>query len=133
MHIPSEPSKKGRRCIISSNPKVNANCFNLKSYLGCSSLHFGHRVRTLGARAAILSKGFELWPLQLPFRAKGSYFWCSSCHFEQRVRTFGAPGGRGGNGDTPLHVRDLCTISTKNMCFYVFLADRLARGSAGRG
>ena len=38
-----------------------------------------------------MSKGFGLWALELPFRAKGSYFWRSSCHFEQRVRTLGAP------------------------------------------
>ena len=38
-----------------------------------------------------MSKGFVLWALQVPFRAKGSYFWRSSCHFEHRVRTLGAP------------------------------------------
>ena len=53
--------------------------------------YFGQMVRTLGAPAAIFSKGFVLWALQLPFSAKGSYFGRSSCHFEQRVRTFGAP------------------------------------------
>ena len=65
-HLPCVPSKKGCRRIIVSNPKVNANCFNLKWYLGRSSWHFGHRVRTLGAPAAISRKGFVLLVFQLP-------------------------------------------------------------------
>ena len=32
-HLPSEPSKKGCRRTIGSNPKVTANCFNLKLYV----------------------------------------------------------------------------------------------------
>ena len=72
---PIEPSTKGCRRIIGSKPKVNANCFNLKLYLGCSSWHFGHRVRTLGAPAAISRKGFVLLAFQLPFLSKGFGLW----------------------------------------------------------
>ena len=55
------------RRIFENNPQVKAQCFNLKLYLGRSNLHLGHSFNTFCAPAAISSKGFVLWVLQLPF------------------------------------------------------------------
>ena len=42
-HLPSEHCKKG--CW--HNPKIKAQCFNLKLYPGRSNLHLGHRFNSL--------------------------------------------------------------------------------------
>ena len=81
-HLPSEPSKKGCRRTIGSNPKVTANCFNLKLYVPWTlQLAFWAQCWYFGrSNAKYASKrqrrGGVLKVLQLPQNASTRFFTC---------------------------------------------------------